>query len=162
MEFYFKRPIAALSVGLSQLTLDLHAALAEGAPPRRRGRPAAGCEKAGCEKADCKNADCKNADCEKADCATARALRWGLRGDGPIDAELARARVELAGGAARVCAALGRLAARVPTADENLAWQIAALGADAVTAVVDTPSLLEYFVHEIQPVDLPALVRQMQ
>jgi hypothetical protein len=58
-----------------------------------------------------------------------------------------------------VRAALARRAALIPTTDDNLAWQITALGADAVNAVIETPSLLDYFAHEIQPVDLPALTQ---
>jgi len=160
MEFYFKRPVSGISISLAQLTLDLHAALAEGAPPRRRARAAAPAAQGGASQGAAAAGAQANADTgEKADWAVIRRLQWMLQSDGAIDNILAHARIELAGGAARVRAALASRAAPVPSTDENLAWQIAALGAEAVSAVVETPSLVDYFAHEIQPVDLPALTR---
>lgn len=86
-----------------------------------------------------------------------RLLDWKLRSDGPVDQERCRAQIGIVG-AARMRAALQQCALQVPTTDQNLAWQIAALGAETCQAVAETPTLLEYFVRELQPFDIETLL----
>ena len=85
------------------------------------------------------------------DWATIRRLNWRLRSDGIVDT----VRVSVS-----IRNALARRAAQIPTTDRNLAWQVAALGPETVAAVIESPSLLEYIVQELQPCDLNEIMNR--
>ena len=145
MNFHFKRPAAGFTISSSQLAIDLYCTLNASAP--KASRMADHTADLAAHPAAHPAAD----HTAESDWALIRKLRWRLRSDGIVDT----VRVSTS-----IRNALARRAAQVPTMDRNLAWQVTALGPETVAAVVESPSLLEYFVQELQPCELDTIMNR--
>ena len=97
----------------------------------------------------------------KSDWVCIQALQWRLHSEGPLDnIDSIMERLRQVGGAARVREALVRCAAPLEQyTSAAIAWQIAALGEKAVTAVLESPPLLEFLEKEIQPIDIVDMLK---
>jgi hypothetical protein len=142
MAFHFTRPSAGFTISSPQLTIDIYCAL---------NSVARGTESPAALRATLPATPPALPTTAEGDWAIIRKLNWHLRSDGIIGT----VRVSVS-----IRNALARRAAQIPTMDRNLAWQVAALGPETVAAVIESPSLLEYIVQELQPCDLDEIMNR--